>query len=538
MEEAGQFDYVVVGAGSAGCVVAARLSESGTYRVALIEAGGEDKCFWIRAPLGYGKLYDDPTYNWRYESEPEPELAGARMYQPRGKVLGGTGSINGMVYMRGQREDFDHWRDLGNVGWSYSEVLPYFKKSEDNDRGEDAYHRVGGPLRVSNLPPHELADAFIAAGQQLGYVRNDDINGASQEGFGYHQVTIRDGRRVSTATAYLRPARTRPCLHVITQAQALHIEFRAGRATGVKISQGGVNRMVRASREVIICGGVFNSPQLLQLSGIGPGELLSKHNIPPVVDLPGVGENLHDHFTVGTIYRCTKPVTLNDAINNPFRRWSMALEYLIFGSGLMTTNANYCGGCIRTESSQLAPEVRLRLRTWGRSVTGRAKRGMGLHPFSSFEIALALSHPEGRGYVRIKDNLPATPPSIFFNFFASGQDQRNLIAGLRVIKQLAATSALAPYIAEELLPGPGCNSDAQLLAFGRQRGRSNNHAVGTCKMGVGTNAVVDSRLRVHGIDGLRVVDASIMPRIVGADTNATTVMIGEKGAAMILEDAH
>ena len=328
MEQAGESDYVVVGAGSAGCVVAARLSESGAHRVALIEAGGEDDSFWIHAPLGYGMLYDKPKYNWFYQSEPETELAGTKCYQPRGKVLGGTGSINGMVYVRGQREDFQYWRDLGNTGWAYDDVLPYFRKAEDNDGGANAYRGAGGPLGVSSLPQHELADAFVKAGEQAGYARNDDFNGATQEGFGYHQVTTRKGRRSSTAVAYLYPARKRPNLRVITNAIATRVVFRDGRATGVEFIKDGVAHTAQASREVILCGGAFNSPQLLQLSGVGPKDLLRQHDIPLVAHVPGVGANLQNHFTVDTRYRCTQPITLNDAVNNPLRRLAVGLQYL------------------------------------------------------------------------------------------------------------------------------------------------------------------------------------------------------------------
>ena len=318
--EANEFDYIVVGAGTAGCVVAARLSESGSHRVALIEAGGEDNSFWIDTPIGFGRLWDDPKFNWRYESEPEPELSGGKSYLPRGKVLGGTGTINAMIYVRGQREDFDNWRRWGNAGWGYDDVLPFFKKSEDNERGADDYHAVGGPMRVSDMARYELTDAFVAAGIEAGYPCNDDFNGPSQDGFGYNQATIRNGRRGSTSIDFLRPARRRGNLTVYTHALATRVLFKDGQASGVEFLRDGVLRHISARREVIVAGGSFNSPQLLQVSGVGPADLLKKHGIAVVADLPGVGANLQDHFQLSVSYRCSRPVTVNDYVNNPLRR--------------------------------------------------------------------------------------------------------------------------------------------------------------------------------------------------------------------------
>lgn len=537
METPEEFDYIVIGAGSAGCVVAARLSESGIHSVALVEAGGEDKSFWIHAPLGFGMLFNDPNYNWLYESEPEAELKDAKSFQPRGKVLGGTGSINGMLYMRGQREDFDVWRQLGNVGWSYDDVLPYFRKAEDNERGANEYHGTGGPLRVSNIRPHELGDAFIAAGLQAGYSRNDDFNGATQEGFGYNQVMIRDGRRCSTAAGYLHPIRNRRNLRVIVKALTTRILFRGDKAVGVEIKRDGVIRNILARREIVLCAGVFNTPQLLQVSGIGPGEKLRQLGIPVIKDLSGVGMNLQDHFTVGATYRCSKPITINDVVNNPFRRYAMGFRYLMRHDGYMATNASVGGGCIRTDPSQTSPVAKLQLWLWGRSATGRSKERMGLYPFSSFNITMNLIHPESRGSVWIKDRDPAVQPNIHFNFFVSEKDRRNSAAALGIMRQVMSMPAVARYVAEELEPGPKFSGESDLVEYCRRNGRSSYHAVGTCQMGTGDDAVVDARLRIHGLRGLRVIDASIMPRIVGGNTVAAIIMIGEKGSAMILEDA-
>lgn len=535
--EAGEFDYIVVGAGTAGCVVAARLSESGAHRVALIEAGGEDKSFWIDTPIGFGRLWDDPKFNWRYESEPEAELSGGKSYLPRGKVLGGTGTINAMIYVRGQREDFNNWQRWGNTGWGYDDVLPYFKKSEDNTRGANDYHAVGGPMRVSDMARYELTDAFVAAGIEAGYPGNDDFNGPSQDGFGYNQATIRNGRRGSTSIDFLRPARRRGNLKVFTQALATRILFNGGQATGVEFRRDGVLQRLSARREVIVASGSFNSPQLLQVSGVGPADLLKKHGIAVVADLPGVGANLQDHFQLSVSYRCSRPVTLNDYVNNPLRRIAMGAQYLLFRKGLMATNATMVGGCIRTDPSLPAPDAKLQLRLWGRSITGRSRERMGLHPFSSFLVSVMLLHPDNRGTVRIQSADSSVQPEIRFNYFESERDRKASLVSLRAIRKIMAMPAIAPYVAEEMSPGPKCENDAELLDFCRRNGTTNHHSVGTCKMGIDDQAVVDARLRVRGVGRLRVVDASIMPAIVGGNPNATIVMIAEKGAAMILEDA-
>ena len=530
-----EFDYIVIGGGSAGCIVAARLSESGAYRVALLEAGGKDDNFWIKTPLGYGKLYDDPRYNWMYEGLPEPGLLDAKCFLPRGKVLGGTGSINGMVYLRGQSQDFDHWRALGNVGWGYDDVLPYFKKAEGNQRGADRFHGDGGPLAVSDTPRNELADAFITAGTQAGFVRNTDFNGATQDGFGYHQATISHGRRSSTATGHLRSVAAKANLTIITGVEVSRIRFNGAVANGVEYMRDGVVQSLTARREIVVCAGVFNAPKLLQLSGVGPGKLLGELGIPVISNLPAVGENLQDHLAVPTTYRCTRPITLNDIVNNPARRYAAGLAYLLLRRGVMASNAVYAGACIRTNGSLPTPDIMLNLTQWSRQASGRAKQGMRLDPFPGFTILMGLLHPDSRGTVRIRHPDPKAAPEIRFNFFLSERDRQTCVAGLRLIRGLIGMPALKPYVAEEMAPNADCASDADLEAFCRQRGRSLNHATSTCRMA--DDGVVDARLRVHGVAGLRVIDASIMPRVVAANPNAAVVMIGEKGAAMILEDA-
>ncbi|MGE0119016.1 MAG: GMC family oxidoreductase [Dongiaceae bacterium] len=531
-----EYDYVVVGAGSAGCAVAARLSESGQHRVALLEAGGNDDRFWIRTPIGFGKLYEDPTCNWLYQGEPEPNLGGTRSFQARGKVLGGTSSINGMVYMRGQKEDYDYWRQLGNVGWSYDDVLPYFRKCEDNEIGANEYHGTGGPLRVANVPRHELGEAFISAGEQAGFVRNTDFSGASQDGFGYVQMTIRDGRRSSAAEAYLKPARNRRNLHVITDALTIRVLFERNAATGVEVMRRGSTECILARREVILAAGVFNSPQLLQLSGIGPADHLRALGVSVMVDLPGVGANLQDHFTVSANFRCARPITLNDDVNSRARRMAMVLKYLLFHGGSMAMPGAYCAGCIRTDQALDSPDVKLNLQPWSRAIIGKAGSGFGLHPFSSFGISMNILHPESRGTVRIKSADPTIAPEIRFNFLAAEEDRRKAVLGFRAIRKVATMPAIAAYIMEEVSPGPSIQSDEDIEAFCRRAGRSSHHGTSTCKMGTDALAVVDHRLRVRGIGRLRVIDASIMPRLVGGNTNAPAIMIGEKGAAMVLED--
>ena len=540
MESLGEFDYVVVGAGSAGCVVAARLSESGRHQVAVLEAGGEDNNFWVKMPLGFGKMYDFPKYCWIYESEPEAGLNGATVRTPRGRMLGGTSSINGMVYLRGQHEDFDHWRELGNAGWGYDDVLPYFRKSEDNDRGANHFHGKGGPLGVASAPHHELVDAFVESGIKAGYPRNTDFNGATQEGFGFTQMTARNGQRCSASMAFLHPARSRSNLSVVTHALAQRIVFKDGKAIGVEFKRGDKVELVTARKEVILCGGSFNSPQLLQLSGIGPGGLLQEHDIPVLADLPGVGENLQDHFTAAMSFRCTRKVTINDMMASPLSKISQGLQYLLFRKGLLSTNGHFGTGYVRTDPALTTPDMRFHINLWTRPDI--RKRGSAdntaLDRHSSFGVSLYILHPDSRGSVRIKSTDSAVAPEIRFNLFQSERDLMTVVKGARIARHIVSLPPVSAYVAGENAPGPDAQSDEALIEFFRAHGRPNNHAIGTCRMGIDNMAVVDPRLRVKGVSGLRVIDASVMPRVVVANTNAATIMIGEKGAAMIVEDAR
>jgi choline dehydrogenase len=529
-------DIVIVGAGSAGCVLAARLSEDGSQRVALVEAGGEPDLFWVKVPLGYGMLFDDPRVNWLHEGQPEPELNGTRLFQPRGKVLGGTSAINGMIYVRGQRADFDDWAAMGNPGWGYDDVLPFFRRAEDNSRGADAFHGTGGPLGVSDIAPHPLADAFVAAGIEAGYPASADFNGPTQEGFGYNQLTIRKGRRSSTHEAYLKPARRRPNLAVIDHARVVTLTFDGHRATGIRYRRGGEERTLSARRAVILAAGAFGSPQLLQLCGIGPAALLRDKGIAVRADLPGVGENLQDHFTVGMVYRCRRPVTINDAYNNRLRRYAMGARYLLTRGGLMATNASFAGGYLRSSPDQERPDLKFNLALWGRAASGRARERLGLLPYSSFTPSVALLRPHSRGSVRVASPDPEAGPEIRFNFLDNEDDRRLSVHGFKLLREVLRMPAMAPYAGEEVTPGEACRSDEEILAACRTRGRSNQHAAGTCRMGPGPLAVVDARLRVRGLDGLRVADASVMPAVVSGNTNAAVIMIAEKAAAILRED--
>jgi choline dehydrogenase len=523
-------DYIIVGAGSAGCVIAARLTEDPATRVLLLEAGGPDRNLWIHIPLGYGKTIADKRVNWCYETEPEPQLNGRRVFWPRGRVLGGSSSINGLLYVRGQPEDYDHWRQLGNAGWAWDDVLPYFRRSEGRiGPGDEALHGRDGPLGVSDIGErHPMSEAYIEAARACGLPWTDDFNGPQQEGVGYYQMTARNGRRSSAATAFLRPAMRRPNLCVVTRALTTRVLLRGRHATGVAFRHDGVERMATARREVILCGGAVNSPQLLMLSGIGPGAHLQEIGIAVAHDLPGVGQNLQDHFQTRITYRCRYPVTINDIMMSPWRQVRAGLQYALTRTGPLTISAGTVGIFARTRPELATPDVQFLFILFSAD-----KPGEGLDKFSGFLQNCCQLRPESHGEIRLRSPDPSAYPAIFANYLATELDRRTLVEGLKLGRRIAAQPAMQRWIAEEHRPGPAAKDDAALLEHARANGGSIFHPCGTCKMGGDTMAVVDAELRVHGIAGLRVADASIMPTIVSGNTNAACIMIGEKAADLI-----
>jgi choline dehydrogenase len=526
------FDYVIVGAGSAGCVLANRLSTDPGNRVLLLEAGGSDLSPWIHIPVGYFKTMHNPNTDWCYVTESDPGIAGRRLQWPRGKVLGGSSSLNGLLYVRGQAEDYDRWAEMGNPGWSFKDVLPYFKRSEDQERGASEYHGVGGPLKVSDLRLRRpIAEYFIEAATQIGIPRNPDYNGAQQEGVAYFQQTAHKGFRWSTARGFLRPARKRPNLTVKTKAQTLRVLFEAGRAIGVEYLHGGKTLQARARREVILSAGAIGSPQILQVSGVGPRALLDQVGVPVIKDLPGVGENLQDHLQIRLVYK-TSQRTLNDEVNNIFKQTWVGMQYALSRTGPLTLAASQVAIFTRSNPAVERPDIQFHMQPLSAD-----KPGEGAHKFSAFTSSVCQLRPYSRGRVVIKSSDPLTYPAIHPNYLSDERDQQVAIDGIKVARRIAQAPALAKHIIDEYVPGRQYQSDEELLEAARQYSQTIYHPTSTCKMGQDDMAVVDERLRVHGIAGLRVVDASIMPEIVSGNTNAPTIMIAEKAADMILEDA-
>jgi choline dehydrogenase len=535
----GAFDYVVVGGGSAGCVLANRLSADPAARVLLLEAGGRDNYFWIWIPVGYLFTINNPRTDWCFKTEPEAGLNGRALNYARGRVLGGCSSINAMIYMRGQQSDYDHWAALGNRGWSWREVLPYFIRVEDYAHGADELHGAGGELRVEERRVSwEILDAWREAAEECGVPKIAEFNRGDNFGNAYFQVNQRRGVRVNMPRAFLRPVRHRPNLTVLTHAHArrVAIEARDGcrRAVGVEVQRpGGTVALATARREVVLAAGAIGSPQLLQLSGVGPGALLQALGIPVVHDLPGVGENLHDHLQVRLMYKVRNVPTLNERANSLVGRALMGLEYLLFQTGPLTMPPSQLGAFARSDPAQPSANIE-----WHVQPLSLDKFGDPLHPFPAITPSVCNLRPTSRGHVRITSVDPHAHPAIRLNYLATPEDQRVAIDGMRFTRRIMAARALARFAPEEWRPGPEVQSDAELLHAAGDLGTTIFHPVGTCRMGPDPMAVVDDRLRVHGLVGLRVIDASVMPRITSGNTNAPTVMIAEKGAELIRQDAR
>ncbi|MCB1491566.1 MAG: GMC family oxidoreductase N-terminal domain-containing protein [Rhodobiaceae bacterium] len=532
------YDFIIVGAGSAGCVLADRLSRDGRHRVLVLEAGGSDRRFYVQMPLGYGKLFLDPAVNWCYWTEPDPGLGGRRDYWPRGKILGGSSSINAMVYIRGHPADYDDWETAGNPGWGWADVFPAFKALEDNQDGADDWRATGGPLHVASrrTVADPLCDAFIASAEAAGLTRNDDFNGAVQEGVGPYQTTTHKGLRMSAARGFLRPAMRRGNVRVVTGATATRILFEGRRAVGVEYARGGTRHIARAGGEVILSGGAINSPQLLMLSGIGPASALGGLGIETLVDNANVGRNMCDHQGPNYTWRMNVP-TLNDILRPWWGKAMVGMQYLLTRKGPLSQSINASGGFFRTDPSHNRPNMQLYMQPFSTLIPRDGERPvLSPDPFPGMSLGLSNCRPASRGHLELASADPFAPPRIFANAFSDERDMADMLAGVKMLRRIASYDPLKSLIAEELRPGPHIQSDEDLIADIRERAGTVFHPVSTGRMGPDPEgAVVGPDLRVHGVEGLRVCDASIFPNQISGNTNGPAMMVGWKGAEIILD---
>lgn len=533
------FDFIIVGSGSAGSVLADRLSASGRFSVLVLEAGGTDRRFYVQMPLGYGKTFFDPAVNWNYKTEADPGLGGNVDHWPRGKLLGGSSSINAMVWIRGAREDFDDWRAAGNPGWGYDDLLPAFKALEDNEAGADKWRGTGGPLHISETANavHPLTKRYLAAGQQAGLPFNPDFNGAAQEGVGTYQISTKNGRRMSAARAFLRPAMKRGNVRVETNALASRILFEGKRAIGVEYLQNGQTKTARAGREIILSAGSINSPQLLQLSGVGPSALLKGLGIPVVHANENVGANLQDHVGINYTFKGKVP-TLNQILRPWWGKLLVGMQYILTRSGPLSLSMNHGGGFFRTDPAFSRPNMQLYFQAFSTVIPKSGERPiLTPDPWPGFSIGLSNCRPSSRGEIMIRSGNPLDYPKITANAYSTNADVEEMLAAVKFVRKIASMPAMAEIIREEVLPGPSIQSDADLITDFRKRSGTVYHPVSTCRMGPDPQrAVVDPRLKVHGLEGLRVIDASIFPDNITGNTNAASVMTGWKGAELVLED--
>lgn len=534
------YDYIIAGAGAAGCVLANRLSASGQYSVLLLEAGGKDDSFWFKIPVGFAKMYYNPTYNWMYYSQPQKALGQRALYAPRGKVQGGSGSINAMIYVRGQAHDFDDWAANGNDGWGFKDVLPYFRKLENHPLGDSEYHGDSGPISITPMKgqTHPICDVFLKGCEELGYPRSDDFNGPRFEGAGIYDVNTRNGQRCSSSFAHLHPALTRPNLKVEHHALVDRVLFDAAgqRAVGVLVSQNGVNRSFAARKEVILCAGAVDTPKILQLSGVGDRELLERHGIAQVRQLPAVGRNLQDHLCVSYYYKANVP-TLNDELSSLLGQLKLGIQYLFTRKGALAMSVNQAGGFFRGNDDEQNPNLQLYFNPLSYQIPKNNKASLKPEPYSGFLLCFNPCRPTSRGHVEIASANPRDAALIDPNYLSTEKDIDEVIQGSRLMRKIMQAPALKGITVDEVLPGPAVESDEQMLAYFRENCGSIYHLCGSCAMGADEQtSVVDKRLKVHGLQGLRIVDASIFPNVTSGNTHAAVLMVAEKGADLILEE--